>query len=208
MNNKQPQSSVQASAKDGNKRRTNKTILDIVYIGLFTALIAVCSQICIPTPPGIPPVTMQTFAMFLAGGLLGWKRGTLSVVIYLLIGLIGIPVFSQFKSGLGALLGMTGGYLIGFVFTAFIIGIMTEKLGKKLWVLLVSMTAGLLVCYVFGTVWFMVVYSQTKGTIGLWSALSLCVFPFLLFDAGKIAVAAILVNRLSKLVPFSERKAS
>lgn len=186
---------------DSTKKLSSNTIKDIAYIGLFTALMAVCSQIFIPTPPGVPPVTMQTFAMFLAGGLLGWKKGTLSVLIYLILGLIGLPVFSRFTGGLGVLFGMTGGYIIGFVFTTLTIGLITEKLGKKLWVLILSMVAGLLLCYTFGTAWFMVVYSNQTGPIGLWSALSLCVFPFLLFDAGKIAVAAILVNRLSHLMP-------
>ncbi len=183
-----------------SRKRTNKALLDIVYIAFFTALIAVCSQICIPTPPNIPPVTLQTFAIFLAGGLLGWKRGTLSVVIYILLGIIGVPVFAQFSSGLGVLLGMTGGYIIGFVLTTFFTGLLCEKLGKKIWVLIVSMIGGLLLCYIFGTVWFMVVYGQQVGPIGIWGALTLCVFPFLLFDAGKIVVATILVNRLDKVI--------
>lgn len=188
----------QESAKATPNRRTNKMLLNMVYIAVFTALIAVCSQICIPTPPGIPPVTMQTFAVFLAASMLGWKHGTLSVLIYLLLGLIGIPVFAQFQSGLGTLLGMTGGYLIGFLFTSVFTGLLCEKLGRKVWVLIVSMIGGLLLCYVFGTAWFMVVYGQQVGAISLWAALTMCVFPFLPFDAGKILVATILVNRLDK----------
>lgn len=181
-----------------NNLRKNTHLLDIVYISAFTALITICSQISIPTP--IAPFTLQTFAVFLAGCMLGWARGTLSVVVYILLGIIGIPVFAQFSSGLGTLFGMTGGYIIGFIFTALITGFMCKLLGKKIWVLILSMVIGLIVCYAFGTVWFMVVYSQNNGPIGLWTALTLCVIPYLIFDAAKIAAAAILVNRLDKII--------
>ena len=100
------------------------------------------------------------------------------------------------------LFGMTGGYIIGFLFTALIVGFMCEKLGRKLWVLIVSMTLGLAVCYLFGTVWFMVVYTQKVEPIGFVSALGTCVVPYLLFDAAKIGAAAVLVNRLDKIVKF------
>ena len=136
----------------------------------------------------------------MAGGLLGWKRGTLSVLVYILLGMVGIPVFANFSGGLSALIGMTGGYIIGFIFTTLIVGFMCDKLGKKLWVLVVSMILGLAVCYAFGTVWFIIVYTQQVEQIGLIVALSKCVFPYLLFDAAKIVVATILVNRLDKII--------
>lgn len=179
-------------------RTTNQPLLYLVYTAVFTALIAVCSQISIPTPT--VPFTLQTFAVFMAGGLLGWKRGTLSVIIYILLGIVGIPVFAEFSGGLGVLLGMTGGYIIGFIFTTLIVGFMCEKLGRKLWVLALSMALGLAVCYAFGTVWFMVVYSRNVEQIGLAAAIGLCVVPYLLFDAAKIVVASILVNRLAKII--------
>ena len=182
------------------RSRRSKELLDLIYISMFTAIIAVCSQICIPTPPGIPPVTLQTFAVIAAGGLLGWKRGTASVLIYILLGVIGIPVFSQFSAGPETLIGMTGGYIIGFIFTTLVTGILCEKLGRKVWVLIASMTLGILLCYAFGTAWFMVVYAQKAGAISLGGALGLCVLPFIPFDAGKIAAAVLLVNRLDKHV--------
>ena len=180
-----------------SKKRIGSNLLDMMYIAMFTALIAVCSQICVPTPV---PFTLQTLAVFIAGGLLGWKRGVLSVAVYILLGIIGVPVFAEFSSGLSALLGMSGGYIIGFLFTAFAVGLMCEKFGKKLWVLIVSMTVGLLGCYAFGTVWFMIVYTRQVEPIGLAAALMTCVVPYLLFDAVKIAVSAILVNRLDKII--------
>lgn len=189
-----------ANPKKQKKSNLKSSVNDIVMVSLFTALIAICSQIIIPSPT--IPFTLQTLAIFIAGGVLGCKKGTLSIVIYIILGIIGIPVFAQFSSGLGAILGMTGGYIIGFVFTAFITGLMCEKLGRKFWVLILSMALGLLVCYAFGTAWFIVIYSQKIESIGLWSALSMCVFPFLIFDAAKIACAAIIVNRLDKIIKF------
>ncbi len=179
------------------KKYAKLTILDLTYTAMFTSLIVVCSQICVPTPV---PFTLQTLAVFLAGGLLGWKRGTLSVAIYILLGIAGVPVFAEFSGGLRVLLGMTGGYIIGFLFTAAAVGFMCEKLGRKLWVLGVSMIIGLAGCYLFGTVWFMLVYTQKVEPIGFISALGTCVVPYLLFDIAKIAVAALVVNRLDKII--------
>lgn len=177
------------------KEKTN--LLNLVYVAMFAAIITICAQIQIPTAV---PFTLQTLGVFVASALLGWKRGTLSVAVYILLGLIGVPVFAGFTGGAGVLFGLTGGYIIGFLFTAFIVGIMCDKLGRKLWVLALSMTLGLLACYVFGTVWFMLIYNYTMGSISLVSALGICVAPFLLFDAIKIAAAVVLVNRLDKVV--------
>lgn len=177
------------------KEKTN--LLNLVYVAMFAAIITICAQIQIPTAV---PFTLQTLGVFVASAMLGWKRGTLSVAVYIVLGLIGVPVFAGFSGGVGVLFGLTGGYIIGFLFTAFIVGFMCDKLGRKLWVLALSMTLGLLACYVFGTVWFMLIYNYTMGSISLVSALGMCVVPFLLFDAIKIAAAVVLVNRLDKVV--------
>lgn len=169
---------------------------DMAHIALFTTVIAVCSWISIPFTV---PFTMQTFGVFLAAGVLGGKRGTLAVAVYLLLGLVGAPVFSGFSAGIGRLMGSTGGYILGFLFSALVMWAMEALLGKQKWVLAVSMVLGLLVCYVFGTAWFMIVYGRTTGTIGLWSALSWCVFPYLLPDIIKIALALPLCARLQKM---------
>lgn len=173
------------------KKKKFKTI-DIVYIGLFAALIAVCAWISIPMTVSF---TLQTCAVCLTAGLLGWKRGTLTVLVYILLGMVGLPVFTGFKSGIAAVTGPTGGYIVGFIFTALIVGLAADRLGKKLWVNILFMAIGILVCYLFGTVWFMIAYKVTFV-----SALTTCVIPFLIPDAVKIAVAAILVNRLKKFV--------
>ena len=123
----------------------NKT-LDMVYIAMFTVLIAICSWISIPTTV---PFTLQTFGVFVTVGVLGGKRGSLSVLIYLLLGAIGIPVFAGFTGGMGIVLGSTGGYIIGFLLSALLMWGMEKLLGKKTWVLALSMVLGLLVCYIF-----------------------------------------------------------
>lgn len=178
-------------SEENAKKKKFKTV-DIVYIGLFAALIAVCAWISIPMTVSF---TLQTCAVCLTAGLLGWKRGTLTVIIYILLGMIGLPVFTGFKSGIAAVTGPTGGYIVGFIFTALIVGFAADKLGKKLWVNILFMAIGILVCYLFGTIWFMIAYKVTFA-----SALTTCVVPFLIPDAVKIAVAAVLVNRLKKFV--------
>lgn len=105
------------------------------------ALMAICAWISIPTAV---PFTLQTFAVFLVTGLLGLKCGTLSVLVYLLLGAVGLPVFTGFKGGIGALLGTTGGYLVGFVFIALTVGLLTKFLGRSLPVLICSMALGMI----------------------------------------------------------------
>lgn len=166
---------------------------DIAYIAVFTALTAVCSWISIPTAI---PFTLQTMAVFLAVGLLGGKRGTIAVTAYVLLGAVGAPVFANFSGGVGILLGQTGGYILGFIGSALVMWAMERFLGGKLWGLGLNMLLGLLVCYAFGTAWFMVVYPMGGESVGLWTALSWCVIPYLPFDAMKIALALLVSVRL------------
>lgn len=180
-----------------NKLGLKITTLDIIYIALFSALIAVCSWISIPLTI---PVTLQTFAIFATAGLLGTKRGVAALLVYILLGAIGVPVFAGFSSGVGVLIGSTGGYLIGFIFIALTVGLITKFFGKKTYVLVISMIVGLLICYAFGTAWFMFVYTRNTGAVGLATVLSWCVIPFIIPDALKIALATITVKRVSKYV--------
>ena len=174
--------------------------LDLVYIALFAAIIAVCSWISIPATV---PFTLQTFGIFVAVGALGGKRGSLSVLIYLLLGAVGVPVFSGFSGGIGIILGSTGGYIIGFLFSALVMWGMEKLLGNKTWVLALSMVLGLLVCYAFGTIWFMVVYAKNSGSIGLMTALGWCVFPFIIPDLVKIAAALGISKVLRKAIKMA-----
>ena len=170
---------------------------DLVYIALFAVLISVCSWIAVPSPV---PFTLQTFAVFLAVGLLGGKRGTLAVLVYLLLGAVGIPVFASFNAGIGVLLGPTGGYLLGFLLSALTYWLTTARLGTGLPVRICAMALGLMICYAFGTAWFMVVYAQASGPITLTKALSWCVVPFLIPDGIKLALAVTLSSRLARHV--------
>lgn len=174
-----------------DRRRT----YDMAYIGVFTVLITICSWISIPTAI---PFSLQTFAVFLAVAILGGKRGTLSVVIYVLLGAIGVPVFAEFTGGIGIILRNTGGYIIGFIFSALVMWLMEGLFGRKLWVQGISMVLGLLVCYAFGTAWFMFVYMRDTGAIGLSAVLGWCVVPFIIPDAVKIALALMLSSMLKK----------
>ena len=179
---------------------TRSKTYDMVYIAVFAVLIAICSWISIPTTV---PFTLQTFAVFMAVGVLGGKRGSLSVLIYILLGAVGIPVFAGFSGGFGILLGSTGGYIIGFLFSALLMWGMEALLGKKTWVLGLSMVLGLIVCYAIGTVWFMAVYTKNSGPVGLAAVLSWCVIPFIIPDLIKIALALVLSKRFSVILKLN-----
>ncbi len=180
-----------AVARTQNRRR----VYDMAYIGIFTALIAICSWISIPTAI---PFTLQTFAVFLAVALLGGRRGTLAVVVYVLLGAVGVPVFGGFTGGIDIILRNAGGYIIGFIFSALVMWLLESILGRKTWAQAVSMTVGLLVCYAFGTAWFMFVYMRDMGAVGLSTVLGWCVLPFLVPDAVKIALALLLSRALRR----------
>lgn len=166
----------------------------ICLCGMFAALTAVFSQIQIPIGP--VPINLATFSVMLSGSVLGWEYGTLSQTVYVMLGIIGAPVFAGFSGGLGVVLGKTGGYILGYIAIAFIVGVMTEKINISRKVILpLSMAIGTLVCYTLGTAWFMIL---TKT--GLWQSLLLCVIPFLIGDAIKISVASLITGRLKKAI--------
>ena len=174
---------------------------DLCFCAIGAALIAVCAWISIPADV---PFTLQTFAIFTVCGLLGGKRGTVSVLVYLLLGAVGAPVFAGFRGGFASLLGTTGGYLVGFVLLTLIITFAQAHWGQGQWVFVLSAAVGLLVCYAFGTAWFLIVYTRT-GAITLGVVLAKCVLPFLLPDAVKLALATLLRARLYRRIPLGIR---
>ena len=173
------------------------SVNELTLIALGIALLAVCSWISVPLTI---PVTLQTFGVCLVTALLGLKGGLWAVFGFIVLGAVGVPVFSGFRGGPAALLGPTGGYIVGFLFTALIVGLAVKRHGCRLPVLVISMTLGILVCYAFGTAWFMTVYARRTGPISLGTALSWCVLPYLLPDAVKIALAALLTRRLQPVL--------
>ena len=167
----------------------NKT-RNLIYIALSAAFIALCAWLTVPGPV---PFTMQTMAVVTVATLLGPGKGCAAVFVYLLLGAVGVPVFHGFQGGAQVIAGPTGGYLVGFLFTALLTGFLTRK-SDRFWVLTAAMAAGIAVCYAFGTAWFALLYANG----GLGKILMTCVVPFLLPDAAKTVVAAILVRRIRK----------
>lgn len=178
---------------------------NIIFTALFTALTAVCSWISIPLPFTTVPLSLSLIAPYLAGFVLGCKYGFLSQVIYILLGVAGLPVFAQFTGGISILLGPTGGFIIGYALCALICGAarttdsdahgnaaLKPHQGLLRYILL--MLLGLTACYGCGLLWFMYLMKAS-----LLTGLSACVIPFLPGDAVKIALAALLSVKLPKL---------
>lgn len=173
------------------EKRMNVKLLCLC--ALFAALTAVCTQIQIPMWP--VPITLSLLPVLLCASLMKKSYAAVAMLVYMLMGLIGLPVFTGMAGGPGKLLGVTGGYIIGYIPCAFLAAWIIEKWGRSYWKQCLAMAVGVLACYAFGTVWFMI----TKHA-GLWSSLTMCVIPFLPGDAVKILLAAFLGKRLEKAV--------
>ncbi len=172
---------------------------DMALCALFAALLAICAWLVIPL--GDVPFTLQTFGVFAALGLLGGKRGTIAIAVYLLLGAVGLPVFAGFRGGFGVLLGVTGGYLVSYLFMGLIIILAEKWFGERTIVFLSAGVIALAVCYAFGTAWFVVAYARTAGPISWAAALLKCVVPFILPDLAKLALAVLLRDRVRRYVP-------
>ena len=185
------------SSTDAVKTREKSKVLDLVYVAIGAALIAICSWISIPTAV---PFTLQTFAVFFVLLLLGGERGTLATLIYVLLGAVGVPVFSGFSGGVGILFGSTGGYILGFLFIGLIYILFMRLFKKKIVIKVAALVLGLAVCYAFGTAWFMHVYMQSSGEVGLLTVLGWCVFPFIVPDLLKLALAVVIARRIAPVI--------
>ncbi len=181
---------------DLKKRNVRKMVL----CGVFASLMAICAWISIPVLE--IAFTLQTLAVLLALGILGGKWGTVSILIYLLLGAVGMPVFSGFRGGPGVLLGVTGGYILGFLGTGLVYWLVTAVFGNQSAVRLAAMVLGLLTCYGFGSTWFLLLYVQKGSPMTLGTVLLTCVVPYLLPDACKLVMAHFLTIRLKKQLRF------
>lgn len=168
-----------------NIMKNKTTVYTLTTCALFAALMCIAGPLSVPIGP--IPVSLTNLVIYLAIYLLATKGTTVSYIVYLLLGAVGLPVFSGFAGGLGKLAGPTGGYLVGFIFMILVSGIFMEKSKANIWITGVGMILGTLVAYAFGTAWFMF---QTKSTLE--HALTLCVYPFISFDLGKIVIASLL----------------
>lgn len=171
-------------------KKNKMTTQSVVLVGMFAAILAVLSQISIPMPSGVP-VTMQTFAVALTGCVLGWKKGTMASVIYIVLGGVGVPVFSGFAGGLGILFGKTGGFIFGFIFLALLCGLAVVVKNKVLGGILAA--CGLLICHVLGILQFMLLMKMS-----FWSSAVLVSVPYLIKDVISIVLAFVVGAILRK----------
>lgn len=132
-----------------------KKLRAMIITALFAAIIGILAQVTIPLP--LVPITGQTLAIGLAATILGSRYGTVSVLLYILLGAVGIPVFAQFSAGLSVIVGPTGGFIVGFIPAAFLIGLYLEKTSFTFYQAMVANTIGMFVTLIFGTVWLKVV---------------------------------------------------
>lgn len=167
---------------------------DMVQIAFLASLIALSAWI---TVPSYVPFTMQTFAVFLAAGVLGARKALLAVLVYILLGVLGLPVFSGGRAGIGVVFGETGGYIIGFLPAVYICGTVSEKI-KCRHSLFLSMLLGLIVVYVLGVLWFWVVYAAKDTAKSLLMIATGGVLPFVVPDLIKIALATVVAGQLKK----------
>lgn len=164
--------------------QTNK-IKAMTMISLMTAILCIFGPITLPIPVSPVPISLVTLIIYLSVYILGMKRGMISCLLYLMIGFVGLPVFSGFTGGVGRLLGPTGGYMIGYVLLAVISGFFIDKWMTKRVLHMIGMVLGTIVCYLFGTMWLSV-----QAGMSFYVALVAGVIPFLIGDSIKIAIAA------------------
>lgn len=165
----------------------------LAMTGMFTAVLAVLSILQIPMPSGVP-ITLQTFAVALCGYVLGRRKGTLSIILYLIIGFIGLPVFTGMTGGIGKLFGFTGGFLYGFLFLAFFCGLGIQLQNKVLAVIFGII--GLLICHILGAFHYSII-----AETGFVPAFLLVSMPYLVKDVlsviGAYLAALVLRNSLA-----------
>ena len=167
-------------------------IRSLARVALGTALLCLSAFLTVPFPP--IPFTVQSYALLAVCGLLGAKRGLAATLLYLALGAVGLPVFSGFGGGLGALLGPTGGFLLGFLFVP-LLCFFTEKRGMG--ALALGFALALLLSYAAGSLWYCFLFAEGEGFL---STLTVTVLPFLLPDAVKLALALFTVKRLKRFV--------
>ena len=166
---------------------------DIATVSLGAALMCICSWIQIPSAI---PFTLQTFALFFIATALGFKKSLAATVVYIFLGAVGLPVFSGFQGGIGALMGATGGFILAFIPASVIVSLTCKKFGKGVVSTSVCCLAGLFVCYAAGVLWYSFVYGGGK----LLSGFFVCVLPFIIPDIAKILLAATVSKRIKPII--------
>lgn len=169
------------------------SVKNITLTALMAAFLCVSAPVTIPVGP--IPLSAANFVIMLCSVLLGAKRGVAAVALYILIGALGIPVFSGFSGGIGKILEPTGGFIIGYLSLSLIIGALSQKFGEKKWSYPLSMVFGTAVLYIIGTAWYVITTAQP-----ITAALAVCVLPFIIGDTAKIVVASLVAPPLGKIL--------
>ena len=173
-----------------------KNTIELIKVAMFASITAILSQIVLPIGP--VPYNLGLLGALLAGMLCRPSTATLSMVAYIFMGMIGLPVFAGFVGGIGVLINSTGGYLFGYILTAFVTSLARNK---KWFVTIFAMVLGLILCYAFGTIWFMAISKNN-----LVASLVYCVVPFILPDVAKIICAFLLGKAVDKRLKFINKK--
>lgn len=181
------------AASDGAKKKKLFSTGQMALIGVMTAVTCILGPLVIPLPISPVPISFTNLAVYLAVYVLGTKAGTISYLVYLLLGFSGLPVFSGFTGGIVKLAGPTGGYLVGFIFMALIAGWAIDRFPGKYALQAAGMVLGTAVCYVFGTVWL-----AGQLGIGFAAGLGVGVIPYLPGDAVKILFAVMVGARVRR----------
>lgn len=174
-----------------NTTKKSFTTFQMALIAVMAAITCILGPLSIPIPVSPVPISLTNLAIYLTVCLLGWKFGTISYLIYLLIGIAGLPVFSSFSSGFAKLLGPTGGYLIGFIPMAIICGLVFEKISNR-GIQIVGLAVGTIVAYAFGTAWLAV-----EAHLTFYQALLAGVIPYIPGDLVKI-ILVVMVGPIVK----------
>ena len=179
----------------GDNIMKNQSTASLTLIGLMTAVTCILGPLSIAIPISPVPISFTNLAIFFSATILGWKKSTISFIVYLLIGFIGVPVFSYFTSGPAKLLGPTGGYLIGFIFLAMIAGLFVDKFPDKIYMHVLGMVLGSIVPYLLGSGWL-----AYQADMSFKAALFAGVIPYIPGDIVKIIIAAVLGTTVRKQV--------
>lgn len=169
------------------------SIKQLTLVGLMAAVLCILGPWTVNIPISPVPISLGMLGIYFVTSVLGMKLGTASVVIYILMGLVGIPVFTGFTAGPGKLLGPTGGYIIGYIFMALICGFFVDKFNKNLLRYFSGMVLGTAVCYLFGTLW---LAHQMQYTF--FQALMAGVIPYIPGDLVKLIIARVVGLQLRK----------
>ncbi|OOM74818.1 biotin transporter BioY [Clostridium puniceum] len=173
--------------------KLNLSIKEITLVGMCAALMAIFSQLSIPLPFTSVPITLQVFCLVILSVIVGAKVGTLALIVYVIIGTIGLPVFANFHSGFGVLVGPTGGYIVGFIIMAFLIGYASSKQNK--FFLFIASYMGVIIDLLLGTIQLKIVTGMTMQ-----AALISGLYPFILKDFITVTIAVTIGLKVKKSI--------